>query len=186
MKQQDFSEIATILERLSRLLSNDANASGLLPVHWETLRYLSRANRFSLNTTALAAYLGSTKGTVSQTIKALERKGLVANKPEAKDRRRNRLSLTAEGLQLLDEDPIKEWEKITSELPVAMQSALSSGLKRLLSKRLDQRQRQPFGQCQDCLHFSANHADGMPHFCALLNEPLTETEASSICFEQTA
>jgi len=69
--------IAALIERIGRLLSTDAHAAGLLPVQWEVLRYLRRANRFSRTPAALTAYLGLTKGTVSQTLRALEGRGLV-------------------------------------------------------------------------------------------------------------
>ena len=50
--------IAALIERIGRLLTADSHASGLLPVQWEVLRYLRRANRFSRTLAALTAYLG--------------------------------------------------------------------------------------------------------------------------------
>lgn len=184
MEKNDARNITALIERLGRLLGNDAHTSGLLPVHWETLRYLDRANRFSCNSTALTAYLGSTKGTVSQTIKALERKGLLNNKPDAKDRRRNQLSLTAKGRRLLSEDPVIEWQQSALELPAPVRASLATGLQMLLSKRLDANGRRPFGQCHSCVYFAAHHTDGEPHFCLLLKEKLSETESEAICHEQ--
>ena len=71
-------EIAWPLERLTRLMRAGEHEGGLNPAQWEALRYLSRANRFSNSPIALTRFLGSTKGTISQTIKALERKGFIA------------------------------------------------------------------------------------------------------------
>ena len=84
--------IAALIERIGRLLSTDAHAGGLLPVQWEALRYLGRANRFSRTPAALTAYLGLTKGTVSQTVHVLEAKGLVTKQVDPADRRGRRLS----------------------------------------------------------------------------------------------
>lgn len=186
MNSDNVKNIATLTERLGRLLGSDAHASGLRPVQWEALRYLDKANRFSLNSTALTAYLGSTKGTVSQTIMALERKGLVSNQSDSKDRRRNRLALTAKGRKLLGEDPLSEWEDAASELSASSQASLVSGLRKLLSIRLDAQNRRPFGQCQSCAHFEAHHSKGDPHYCRLLQEKLSEMDSAAICYEQIA
>jgi DNA-binding MarR family transcriptional regulator len=64
-----------LIERMGRLLRASDHASGLNPAQAEALRYLLRANRFSRTPAALAEYLGSTRGTVSQTLLALEAKG---------------------------------------------------------------------------------------------------------------
>ncbi len=71
-------EAAQLIERLDRLVRSGESGHGLNPAQWEALRYLARANRFSRNPAALADYLGSTRGTVSQTLIALEQKGHVA------------------------------------------------------------------------------------------------------------
>jgi len=186
MEKHNIRQIAALTERLGRLLGTDAHATGLLPVHWETLRYLDRANRFSRNSTALTAFLGSTKGTVSQTIKALEGKGLVSNKADAKDRRRNRISLTAKGKRLLKDDPIRELEDAAAALPASIRTSLAYGLQQLLSKRLDAQGRHPFGQCRECVYFAPEHESGDPHFCTLLRETLAEADAEAICYEQVA
>ena len=44
------------------------------------MAYLARANRFSRGPSHLADWLGTTRGTVSQTLKALERDGLISRK----------------------------------------------------------------------------------------------------------
>jgi DNA-binding MarR family transcriptional regulator len=49
-------------------------AHGLQPVQLEVLNYLSSCNRYSDTPMAVTEYLGQTKGTVSQTIKTLEKK----------------------------------------------------------------------------------------------------------------
>lgn len=175
---------AALIERVGRLLSTEAHAEGLLPVQWEALRYLQRANRFSTTAAALTAYLGLTKGTVSQTLKALESRGLVKKKVNTSDRRSNHLSLTAKGRNLLKRDPLIATVAALDELSSRTQSALDTGLETLLSARLAAQDRQPFAQCRDCRYFARRHADGEPHFCQLLKEPLAESDAEAICFEQ--
>lgn len=186
MTRPDPRRTAALLERIGRLIGTDAHASDLQPVQWEALRYLSRANRFSRHGAALTAFLGSTKGTVSQTVKALESKGLLRNRADPKDRRRNRLSLTAKGRRLLEQDPIEAMTAAIRLLPASTLSVLDDGLARLLSARLDASGRQPFGQCRDCVHFAHEHDDGQPHFCTLLGEPLSAADSQAICVEQRA
>lgn len=178
------THLAALLERIGRLLTTEAHAEGLLPVHWEALRYLQRANRFSKTAAALTAYLGLTKGTVSQTLMALESKGLVRKRVNTRDRRSNHLSLTAKGRSLLRRDPLSDTVDAIAQLDISMQSALDTGLRALLSARLAAQERQPFGQCRDCRYFARRHPKGEPHYCQLLKESLAKSEADSICFEQ--
>ena len=61
--------------------------NGLLPVQWVVLRYLTRANKHSLTPSLVANFLGTTKGTVSQTLYYLEKKGYICRTANAKDKR---------------------------------------------------------------------------------------------------
>ena len=176
--------IAALIERIGRLLSTDAHAAGLLPVQWEVLRYLHRANRFSRTPAALTAYLGLTKGTVSQTLRTLEGKGLVQKRVDPGDRRSKRLSLSDAARRLLQEDPLAETAAATGRLPEPQRAALARALEAILSTRLEARKRQPFGQCRDCRYFASQHAAGAPNYCLLLEEPLAAEESGSICHEQ--
>lgn len=184
MKNTSAERLAILIERVGRLLNTETHSAGLLPVHWEALRYLSRANRFSRSPAALTAYLGLTKGTVSQTLNSLESKGLVKKQINRKDRRSKHLSLTAKGKKLLRNDPLTQTTTAIKQLKRSSQEALSTGLQSLLSDRLNAQNRQAFGQCQDCRYFARQHAEGGPHFCLLLEEALAEHEAEAICFEQ--
>ena len=176
--------IAALIERIGRLLSTDAHAAGLLPVQWEVLRYLHRANRFSRIPAALTAYLGLTKGTVSQTLRTLEGKGLVQKRVDPGDRRSKRLSLSHAARRLLREDPLAETATAIGRLAESQRVTLGRALEAILSTRLEARQRQPFGQCRDCRYFAQQHAAGAPHYCLLLEEPLAEDESGLICHEQ--
>ena len=76
-----------LIERLARIVSGAGHSNAMKPAQWDALRYVSRANRFSRTPGALTAYLGVTKGTVSQTLMSLERAGLVSKTIDAADRR---------------------------------------------------------------------------------------------------
>ncbi|MEO1575956.1 MAG: MarR family transcriptional regulator, partial [Pseudomonadota bacterium] len=129
-----------LLERLSRLIQNGATTDGLRPTHWEALRYLARANRFSRTPTALTAYLGVTKGTVSQSIAALEKKGLVKKDAAGGDRRRVRLALTRAGRARLTDDPLAAIDQAVDDLPADLRKAVTRGLSQALTSLLHERE----------------------------------------------
>ena len=96
-----------LVERLANLMRAEMRKAGseesLQPVHLHALVYLSKANRYSNTPQALAAYLGLTKGTVSQTLLILDRRGLIERYQDDVDRRVVRLRLSTAGEQLLYE-----------------------------------------------------------------------------------
>ena len=174
------------LERLARVLQNETHAEGLKPVQWEALRYLARTNRFSRTPSAVAAYLGTTKGTVSQTLNALERKGLVGKETDPANRRSVRLALTKPGRTLLHRDPLQTMLEAASALSAADRRTLAEGLESLLRQTLRRRSGRPFGQCATCRFFRRNAAGGAPHHCGLLDEPLSAADSERICLEHDA
>ncbi len=177
-------DLSVLLERLGRLLQNDAHWHGLKPTQWEALRYLGRANRFSRSPRALTAYLGMTKGTVSQTLAALERKGLIRKEPVPKDRRNVRLEITRQGRSLLNKDPLSKFEMAAGNLRAKERAGLESGLRSLLTEALEQHGGKPFGACSLCRYFREDDEQGKPHRCALLDEPLSAADGKLICVEQ--
>ena len=179
-----FSDIAVLIERLARIVQNNMFADDLKPTQWEALRYLSKANRFSCTPTALTAYLGVTKGTVSQTINALERKGLLNKKAITSDKRLVKLVLTTKGKNMLKNDPLTEISIAASKMTQSQQTSLKRGLKNLLVRTLNERQRKPFGACKTCKYFEKNSANGSPHHCKLLKVSLSIEDSEKICFEQ--
>ena len=176
--------ITVLLERLSRVLQNEAHSGGLKPTQWEVLRCLARANRFSRSPSAVTAYLGMTKGTVSQTLNALERKGLVRKQTDPADRRNLRIELTREGRALLGRDPVDALLASAAALSPAGQRQLSAGLQTLLRQALQVRGGRAFGLCKTCRFFRRNAKDGAPHRCGLLDEPLSTEDSEKICVEQ--
>lgn len=176
-------DIAALLERLSRVLQNESHAEGLKPTQWEALRYLERANRFSRTPSGLTAYLGMTKGTVSQTLNALERKGLIRKTADKADRRQVHIDLTAKARGLLKRDPLTAMMNAVSALSAGQQSGLESGLEALLAEALRLRAGRPFGACRTCRYFQADAPDGAPHRCGLLDVTLSDDDSTRICVE---
>ena len=178
--------VMNYLERLSRLMLNEGHAAGLKPAQWEALRYLALANGFSRTAGGLGAYLGLTKGTVSQTLNALERKGLVARSADAQDRRRVQLAVTPAGRALIDHDPLSELSDVIDRLPGAERDRLAASLETVLRAWLAQRGGRSFAECRTCRHFRARDPLGAPHYCALLSQPLREADSAQFCIEHEA
>lgn len=81
------------IERIASLFRADfrdvTNEHGLKLVQLKTLTHLSMANRYSDTPIGVAEYLGITKGSVSQTIKALEDRRLLEKAPDENAPRAN-------------------------------------------------------------------------------------------------
>lgn len=178
--------LSDLLARTARLIAGDGHSAGLKPVQWQALRYLAIANRFSRTPGALAAWLGQTKGTVSQTVAALERKGLVERTGDPDDRRLVRLSLTEAGHAMLGRAPESIADAMLAGLTAADRAAFAPLLAHMLKEFLTARAYRPFGLCAECRHFIRDAASGTPHFCRLLGVPLDGADAAAICVEQEA
>lgn len=180
------TEGAALLERLARIVRAREHEADLNPAQWEAMRYLARCNRYSDSPSALTAYVGATKGTVSQTINALVRKGLVAKRPRDGERRSVRLELTEEGRRQLERDPWQDVAKQIDTIPLVIWNALRSNLSELLRNELKRRGNAPFGRCLTCRNFLRNKVDSppaTPHYCRLLEEPLSDEDAGRLCVE---
>ena len=104
--KKDIYDVQFLLERITGLLRNERRqllaSHGLQPVQFEALNYLAHCNRYSDTPMAVTEYLGQTKGTVSQTLKVLENKGLIVKIGDDKDKRVSHLKLTEAGKSLID------------------------------------------------------------------------------------
>lgn len=176
--------IQDLLERLANLTQAEMRAAtqalGLKPVQGEALVYLSRCNRYSNTPQAVAEYLGLTKGTVSQTLIALERKSLIQRNSDSNDRRVVRLNLTKQGrlilrklwpsslLQLALDGPSEQWQELREKLLA------------LLRRVQVQQGSRSFGVCDSCRF---HQHQGRRRRCGLTGEPLKLSEASLLCRE---
>ena len=119
--------IAELVDRLGRVAQGLQYASGLNPAQWVALRFIARANRFSRSPGAIACYLGATRGTVSQTLIALESKGYIARSRCPNDRRAVTIELTDAGRALIAEDPLCHVLSAADALDCDAQSQLAEG-----------------------------------------------------------
>ncbi|MEO4043186.1 MarR family transcriptional regulator [Hoeflea sp. CAU 1731] len=175
------NHIRALMNRLARLDAAETWGDDLNPAQISALEYLSCANRFSRAPSQVAEYLGTTRGTMSQTLKALMRKGYVTETRSDADKRSIRYDLTERGVAVTTR-PAALAEAIDA-LPGDCQKNLADTLSTLVKSRLTARGGRAFGLCCGCAHHCTT-ADGA--FCALLSLPLAPEEGDQICHEQVA
>ena len=177
-------EIVENLDRLGRLTRAMQFSECLNPVQWETLRYLRQANRYSRTPLALASFLGATKGTVSQTLSALEDKGLVTRVRSQADRRCVDLALSESGKSMVERDPLRELEYAVARLDDGALDRIRRMLQGLLRDIQTCHETRNFGVCQRCDKFvpldHAAQAAGA-YRCGLTGESILDVETGKIC-----
>ena len=174
-----------LLERLNNLLRMEVRSFGLKyglqPIQIEALTYLTRCNRYSDTPQAVTEYLGLTKGTVSQSLKVLEQKGLLRKQQDTEDKRITHLAVTAKGKKLIEQAfPAKSLEAALSKTNFLQGHTLEETLRTLLHEMQEQHGRKTFAACHTC-RFHERHKQGS--VCGLTKEALSERDGQLICRE---
>jgi len=146
-------DVVSDVARLARLMRSAEHEIGLNPAQWEALRFLSRCNEHSNSPIALTRYLGATKGTISQTVIALVKKGLVEKNIRPGERRSVVLSVTDAGHEMLKEDPWKRIEKAFRKLGPKKQVRAGAAMSKLLESELEVRAEQGMSSWQSSEFF---------------------------------
>jgi len=176
---------AQAVERIARLVRERENEAGLQPAQWEALRCLAASNRFSRSPSAVAVWLATTRGTASQTLMALERKGLVSRAGDPDDRRASRLELTDAGQAMLDRDPLASVAASVARLPPLHAVALGQSLAQVLDDLLGAAGRGGFHACAGCRNFAAA-PQGEGGHCARFDAAMDAREAGRACIAHRA
>lgn len=174
-----------IIERLGNLVRADVRAAchaqGVRPVQLEALSYLSQCNRYSDTSQAVTEYLGLTKGTVSQTLKVLEDKGLLVKREDKHDKRVVHLKPSARGRRLVAQAiPSESVATGIGNLPASEQREMAEVLQHLLRTLQQANGLKTFAPCHTC-RFNQQHKNG--YFCKLTQEPLADDDVSLLCRE---
>ncbi|WP_417840160.1 MarR family winged helix-turn-helix transcriptional regulator [Tritonibacter scottomollicae] len=171
--------IRELINRLARADATSAWRGDLNPTQRAVLSYLARANRYSRSPSHVAEYLGSTRGTVSQTFKSLVQKGYVTEQKAQMDKRTIRFDLTDKGALATEEPNLMS--QTMSNMDDQTKCELAASLEKLLLGLLKENGGRAFGICSQCRHFSPRQGGG---HCTLLSEDLSPSETSKICHEQ--
>lgn len=161
---------------------------GLNPTQAQVLA-LIRARGAGLSVKEIAAGLGVTAATASDSVSALERKGLVGKEPCPEDGRVVRIALTAKGRR--EAEAGASWPELlleaAGELTEPERAALVRGLVKMI-RSLQERGLIPVGRmCVECVHFRphAHPGEDRPHHCALVDAPLGDGGLRIDCVDQT-
>lgn len=124
--------IAELLTQIGRLTHSRGFTEGLNPAQWMALRYFSQANQSVATVMKFADHYGTSRGTASQSISALVRKGYLVRKPSASKKSSHILVLTDAGRSLIADDPIHSLENGIDHLDLLQRAALSKALEVLV------------------------------------------------------
>lgn len=185
--RDDAEGLVSLLLRLARSAESACFAEGLNPAQWAALRYFGHANRFSRTASAFARFHGTSRGTASQSIRALVDKGLLCSRPELRDRRALCIELSAAGVALLRRDPVEHLNRAVAALGDEGRAALGEGLAALRAGLAAQgppgatAALDGFGRCRDCVRLRAEPGGRLR--CAAVDEPLAPAELDCICID---
>lgn len=178
--------VTDLVGRLGRITHGLQYAGGLNPAQWEALRFLDRANKYSRSPTALAEFLGVTKGTASQTLIALESKGYIKRRRCPEDRRCVEIELTEAGQGLLANDPLAQIACATEHLPSEVACSLRQGMELLIRALAQAQGLTEFGPCGACNHLRADgdaEREETRCRCALTGDLLDCTHRAKLCVD---
>lgn len=176
----DTQTIRDLIDRLTRLNAAEEWNGPLNPSQFAALGYLARANRFSRAPSHVADYLATTRGTASQTLKALFRKDLITEVRSETDKRSIRYDVTEDGLDLLKD--ASGLARAVDTLAPDVAADLATSLKALVLALLQQRGGRSFGLCGTCRYHQETATGG---HCRLLDVSLKPHEASQLCHEHS-
>lgn len=181
-------DVFDLIERMSALIRSEERKKcavlGLQAVHLQALNYISRCNKYSDTPAALTNYLGMTRGTVSQTLSLLEKKGYIKKTSDTHDRRIVHLALLPEGRTTLEK--ARPAELFIKAATLLEKNGDISGYETLFANALTALQKanrsQSFGLCRTCHYFTTT---GNGFLCGLTKQPLSQSDSEKICQEHT-
>ena len=164
----------------------EAGGRGLNPTQGQVLALL-RANPDGLRLRILAEQLGVTAATTSDSVTALQRKGLVTKEPATGDGRGVVVLLTPAGVS--EAAAAAAWPdfllEAVSELSTAEQAAFLRALVAMI-RTLQEKGRIPVARmCVSCRFFRPfQHSDPVhPHHCAFVDAPFGDAELRLDCLD---
>jgi DNA-binding MarR family transcriptional regulator len=179
-------ETIELLGQIARFFLFEGAKHGLRDREWMALRFLSSANRFSRTPSALASYVGTTRGTASYIINELERLGYLEKTRSAKDKRSVTLSVTQQGRKFLGRDPVNV---LTSAIGV-LDDEHKTGLRDMLRRSLEQSdaalQSRHADVCKRCIFLREARASAVDKAlaeftCRLFRATISEAEIELLC-----
>ncbi|HVQ72009.1 MAG TPA: MarR family transcriptional regulator [Bradyrhizobium sp.] len=179
-------ESIELLGQIARIVWFEGKKHGLRDREWMALRFLSRANRFSRTPSALASYVGTTRGTASVLVDELERLGYLERKRSAEDKRSVMLSLTQKGKKVLVRDPVNVLVDAIAALDNEGTIRLRDALRHVLDQSDVAEQQQHADVCKRCIflredRMSTESKTSAEFTCRLFRAAIAEEEIELLC-----
>ena len=170
-----------------RLVQAEGYDGELSPAQWMALRYFARANSFSRTPSAFAEFQATTRGTASETIKALEAGGYLVRRRSEADGRSVSLQLTRKGKRMLARDPFEVLVRAIEMLDAKVRAAMHRALHQVLTTVAASGTHRRFGVCQDCMYLGrairrnlTSVSRSIPE-CQLFGVPVSLKNTSLLC-----
>ena len=171
-------ELAELLVQLGRTAYARPGESGLTAAQWAALRYFSRANRFSRTVSGFAEFHATTRGTASQTVRSLTRRGFLSRRRSERDGRSVLFELTDSARRLLASDPLNDLVAAAAWLDDQRCAGLIRDLVQISDRLVQECAGTRPGVCARCGHLVGS--DGS-YRCGLMQEPLDDEELTELC-----
>lgn len=182
------------LSRIGTVLRSQAwqesSPRGIHPTQAQVLVFLARSRTGGLRLSDLADRMAVTRPTASESVSALERKGLVARTPDPSDGRALAIVLTSEGERVAA--GLAEWPDLLLGVVEELDDEEKGVLLRLLMKMIRGLQLRgeisPQRMCVSCRYFQPNvHADPEhPHHCGFVDAAFGDGQLRIDCLEHEA
>jgi DNA-binding MarR family transcriptional regulator len=179
------------LSRIGHVLRSQAwdgvSGKGIHPTQAQVLVAIARSRPPGPRLSELADHLAVTPPTVSESVAALERKGLLERRSDPADGRAIRLNLTRAGREAADE--LAEWPDLLLETVDDLDPAESGALLLLVTKLIRGLQVRgkiaPQRMCLTCRYFQADvHANlERPHHCGFVDAPFGNRQLRLDCLD---
>jgi DNA-binding MarR family transcriptional regulator len=165
----------------------EANERGVSPTQAQIVSLLSFASDRSAS--ELAAKLGLTLPTISDSVNALAAKGLISKHADPERPRVSLLRLTADGKRLAK--AARSWPDFLASaahsLSPSEQEGFLLGLIKIVGTLQAEGQIPTQEMCVSCIHFKPNvHKGEMPHHCAFVDAPMAIRHLRLLCNEHQA
>lgn len=177
---------AELIAHLARISFADGNCLGMTSAQWSTLRYFSRASRFSRTLSDFADYHATSRGSASQIVKGLFEKGLIVRSASQQDKRSSRIDLTEKGRDACTHDPFEKLVRAIASLPERNQNALTVMLEDVLVNIAPDAMRQTLGSCAKCEFLKErleNRSTDPNYFCTRAGADLLSSDLQDICMK---
>jgi DNA-binding MarR family transcriptional regulator len=179
-------EAIELLGQVARILWFEGTKHGMRDREWMALRFLARANRFSTTPSALASYVGTTRGTASFIIGELERLGYLERKRSTKDKRSVTLSVTQQGKKFLARDPVNGLVDAIGILDDDSKLRFRDTLRHVLDQADAAEQRHHTDVCKRCIFLRedrtlSDNKTTVEFTCRLFRAPISEAEIDLLC-----